>query len=414
MKRLFVNKTDDDRTVACDAKINKPAVRKLYWFCEPVGGNNTPLNFLRLSHRGGFGPSGASQIALYTDKDGVCKHDDFQLSVCGKDQFKVSVGLKPDGSDKIEDETYESWRRVYFSVRYMDPKFVFDFGPVLSEYRKHGIDPKQIAPAGGAPRIRYREIIEKPEQAYALVQDVTEHGLEGRAVLVDRIWLSETREIRVRTKNLTVSIQGNDLALEPGNIVWPRDGFASGEVSGKGIANFDVTPYLRRAGNFEVRIDIPSGSNLGKVLTEAAGRAKLTYRLKIKQCGILTGFAQKSSGRIIIANRGLADSPREVQPRQNTLIHEMGHGLGMVPAGFQEYNEFTGNPYPMGPTKNDMQYERSGGHCSTGATGSAPNYVKGKCAMYHAGYDEIPLDFCGTCAPIVKRLNLNRSEMKWP
>jgi hypothetical protein len=185
-------------------------------------------------------------------------------------------------------------------------------------------------------------------------------------------------------------------------------------VGGVGIGSYDLTPHLTRTGDREIRVAIPDGTPIATALEEAAGRGKLVYKFKVWFAEVLNGFASSATGRILIANRGSSDDSRPLAPRQGTVIHEMGHGLGMVPANVQEYNEFNGNPIKSGLKKNPTQYQNGGGHCSTSAGGSDPNFRSGTCVMFHYGHDARTLEFCPSCAPIVKRLNLNRGGMRWP
>lgn len=412
-KALFVNRHDGERIVKSSVALNKPVIRKLYWFCEPVGGKNSPLKYLPLGDRGGFSGMGADKMSIFTDKNGKCEHEEFMLSVCGLDQFKVSVGLQRDGSDKKTDETYQVWRRMYFSVRTMKPAFTFDYGPVIAEYQKHGIEPKKIAPQGGT-RAAYNQVITAYDQGYALMQSRTEAKLEALILLVDRVWIHLRQEITVTTDKLAFRISSWPSEVPSSHILWPGASFATGMVSGRGIGNYDVTPYLIRHADRVMRVNIPGSAAIHTPLSEAAGRGRLRYRFTVNFCKVLNGFARSDMGTIVIANRGRDRASRPLAPRQGTMVHEMGHGLGMVKRAIQEYNEFNGNPLPRGPEPNPTHYQNGGGHCKTGAGGSDPNYTNGSCVMYHAGHAARPMAFCGSCAPIVKRSDMTRSAMAWP
>jgi hypothetical protein len=420
MKKYLVNMKDEHRTIHSRVELDKKQKVKLYWFCDPVDGDNSPLKFVKAQDRAGFGESGALKFSMNTDKNGVCEHDEFKLSACGKDKYKVSVGIKSDGSDKKTAEEYEVWRRVFFSVRYMDAKFLLSFDPVHAEYKKHGIWPEQIAPAGGSAKVAYHDAITSYEMGYTLVQAVTESRLEARIVLVDRIWLAHKREFIVKTKHRRFRVntfpQTGDEAtsVDPGWMLWTGSKFGTGTVGGVGIGNYDFTPHLTRLGDRELRVAIPDGTPMATALDEAAGRGKLVYKFTVWFADVLNGFANSATGRILIANRGSGSSSRPLAPRQGTVIHEMGHGLGMVPAKIQEYNEFNGNPIKSGLKKNPTQYQNGGGHCNTNAGGSDPNFTSGSCVMFHYGHNARTLEFCPSCAPIVKRLNMNRSGMRWP
>ncbi len=415
MKKYIINLKSEHRSIHSKAELNKKAERKLYWFLEPDGGN-VPLKFLPAAHRAGFGSAGAMKFSMNTDKNGVCEHDKFRISVCGLDKFKVSVGLKPDGSDKKTNEDYEVWRQVFFSVRYMDAKFIMPFGPVHDEYHKHGIWPKEIAPAGGSAKVAYKEVITKDTEPDPMMQSVTEHHLEGRILLVDRIWIASFREFTVRSNTRHIKIDVSKFASDPqpGWMLWdsPKPGKCTG--GGVGIGGYDCTPYMTRTGDLELTVKVPDGTPAATAMDEAKARGKLSWNFKIWFIEILNGFAWSTTGQIVIANRTRGAAPRPLSPRQGTVIHEMGHGLGMVAARIQEYNEYNGNPIKTGLKKNPTHYQNGGGHCSTAAGGSSPDYIDGTCVMFHYGHSARTLQFCGSCAPIVKRLNLNRDDMKWP
>lgn len=419
MKKYIINLRPDERVIHSKAELNKKAVRKLYWFLEP-GPDNAPLKFVPAKDRGGFGSAGMMKFAKNTDANGVCEHDEFRMSACGLDRFKVSVGLKKDGSDKRTDDEYEVWRRVFFSVRHMDAKFLFTFTPLHDEYRKHGVWPEQVAAGGGSAKVAYKEVVQSYEKGYAYVQPVTEDRLEARLVLVDRIWLAYKREFIVRTKHRTFRVSSfpqtsnPDTTVNSNWIVWPGSAFGKGSVGGVGIGVYDFTPHLQRTGDRELRVAIPDGTPMATALDEAAGRGKLVYKFTVWFAKVLNGFAQSSTGRIVIANRTRGNASRPLAPRQGTAIHEMGHGLGMVPAKIQEYNEYNGNPIKTGLKKNPTQYMNGGGHCNTAAGGSDPNFTDGTCVMFHYGHDGRSLQFCPSCAPLLKRKNLQREDMLWP
>jgi hypothetical protein len=199
-------------------------------------------------------------------------------------------------------------------------------------------------------------------------------------------------------------------------VLWPWVKPGTGSAGGIGIGSYDFTPYMKRTGSRQIEVTIPSGTPIHTALNEAKDRGDLTYKFKVWFVKVLNGYATSSTGRIAIAYRTEDDSetPREIAPRQCTVIHEMGHGLGMVPAKIQEYNEFNGNPIKSGLKKNPTQYMNGGGHCNTAAGGSDPQFTDGTCVMFHYSHDARKLEFCGSCAPILKRLNMNRDDMAWP
>ena len=415
MKKYIINLKDTDRTIHSKAELDKKTKVKLYWFLE-AGPNNTPLKFVPAKDRGGFGNAGVTRFSMNTDSNGVCEHDKFRISACGLDTFKVSVGSKKDGSGKKTNEDYEVWRRVFFSVRHMKAEFLMTFAPVHSEYHKHGIWPEQVAAGGGSAKVNYKEVITEDTEPDSMMQPVTEHKLEARILLVDRIWLASFRQFTVESNGRYIKFDVSPFVAnpQPGWMLWDSAQPGTCSAGGVGIGSYDVTPHMTRTGDLELTVKVPDGTPAATALDEAKARGKLSWTFKVWFIEILNGFAYEKDGTIVIANRTRGAAPRPLAPRQGTVIHEIGHGLGMVPPKIQEYNEFNGNPIKTGLKKNPTQYQNGGGHCNTAAGGSSPNFTSGTCVMFHYGHNARTLEFCPSCAPIVKRRNLNRQDMKWP
>jgi hypothetical protein len=264
--------------------------------------------------------------------------------------------------------------------------------------------------------VKYQEVITKDTEPDPLTQPVTKHGLEGRVLLVDRIWLASQRQFTVESTSRFIRFNVGKFVAdpEPGWMLWDSPQPGTCTAGGIGIGSYDCTQYMTRTGDMELTVKIPDGVPAATALDEAKKRGKMSWHFKLWFIEILNGFADPKTGQITIANRTRGSASRPLSPRQGTVIHELGHGLGMVPRKIQEYNEYNGNPIKSGLKKNPTHYENGGGHCSTAAGGSSPNYTDGTCVMFHYGHDKRTLQFCGTCAPILKRLNLNREDMKWP
>lgn len=410
-RKKLVNLKWKDRYAKCTAKINKPAVRKLYWTFEPDGGN-TALTRLGSMNRAGF--FGCLQkMVLTTDKSGKCEHAHFRLSCAGLDKFKVKVSLKPDGSGaKVTDE-FEVWRRIHISIKYMKPEFVPDLGPVKAEYEKHGTIVMRTAPAG-AERVPH---VEKSSTASCNAHrwKVSKPNLEARVLFVDKIRSDQRAETVVVTGAVNVKVKSGQLGLKTPWFLWEDDPeFARATVTGKGIGVYDITQYLVREGDRVFRTEIPDAAPMASVLEEALKRGQLTFKFDVRYAKYPNGFAYEKDAFIVIAHRNRGSQARGVAGKQGTIVHEMGHGFGLVRPKFQEYDATTGAPKGS-RTVNSTYYDRgSGGHCSTGASGTKPDYENGSCVMFHAGHDARPQAFCPVCAKTVKAANLDPSQMPWP
>lgn len=412
MTKMIVNLSSIGRVANCKAEINKKAVRKLYWTFEPDGGDNTPMSLLARDDRAGF-MGGSTQVSTYTNKDGVSEHKAFRVSCAGKDKFKVSVSLKPDGSGKQTAESFEVWRQIYVSFKYMDAAIMPDLGPLQREYKKHGTVVKKISPPGGE-KIKHTEKISE-DACMRLKWAVTKAKQEARILLVDKVLSEEWVRSVFTSRSLKVRVRDGAQARPNPYFLWddaPK--FAVGTVRGTGTSLYDITPFLVREDDRTFKLEIPSTAAMYTVLEEAAKKGPLEYSFNVRFGVYPNGFADEAQGFIVIATRLRTGGPRPVAGRVMTMIHELGHGFGLVRPTYQEYNDHTAKPYPA-PTKNPKYFDvGSGGHCSTGATISGNNYSGGTCVMFYSSHAGRKPEFCPTCAKLVKAANLAAARMPWP
>lgn len=410
MRMKIVNLDPMGIRASVTGKINKPAVRKLYWTFEADGGN-TPLELLGPKDRGGY-LGCLAKICLPTDKNGECKHDFFHVSCAGLDKFKVKVGLKPDGSDAKVAEEFQVWRRVHLSIKYMKPEFVPDLGPVRAEYEKHGTVVLRVSPPGGE---RIAHVEKMPKQDWKNYKWAVTHAKqEARVLLVDKIRSENWAETVIPNAQMNATIGDADLGMRSPNFVWDEGGeFCRVQMTGAGF-DVDVTQFAKRVGDREIRMEFPANAPYTLALKEEFKKGPVTLKINVKFGKYPNGFAIEKEGFIVIANRGRTGGPKPAGPRQGTMIHEMGHGFGLVRPAYDQYAVADGKPVAS-PPPNSLYYDRgSGGHCSHGAGGSKPNFKKGQCVMFHEGHAGRPHAFCPECAKIVKRANLTADRMPWP
>ncbi|MBI5167875.1 MAG: hypothetical protein HZA61_00160 [Candidatus Eisenbacteria bacterium] len=410
MTKKIVNLGPNDIRANVTAKINKKAVRKLYWTFEADGGN-TPLELLGRFDRAGY-LGCLDKICLPTDKDGECKHDYFHLSCAGLDKFKVKVSLKPDGSGATVADEFEVWRQIHVSMKYMDSAFVPDLGPVKSEYAKHGTIVQRVTPPGGEKIAHIEKMPKKDWKKYRWA--VTKSKQEARVLLVDKIRSETWAETVVPNTQMNATIGDADLAMRSPNFVWDEGGeFCRAKMTGAGF-DVDVTQFAKRVGDREIRLEFPEHAPYTQALKDEFKKGPVTLKINVRFGKYPNGFAIESEGFIVIANRGRTGGPKPVGPRQGTMIHEMGHGFGLVRPAYDHYEVADAKPVAS-PPPNNLYYDRgSGGHCRHGAGGTAPNYKKGQCVMFHEGHSARPHTFCPECAKIVKRANLAAARMPWP
>jgi hypothetical protein len=163
-----------------------------------------------------------------------------------------------------------------------------------------------------------------------------------------------------------------------------------------------------------LRFDFSGWGNLDAWCDRGEGKFRFTLWVWMIDDDYM-GLAWSNPPQILIATR---DSRFYTPSNEidNTIIHEIGHNVGLNVRWLPRYNEATGAS--DGRDENATWYDAHGGlgpHCSTGATLNAENeYVAGSCAMRH--YVSSVTAFCSQCSSNVKRALLEKlgRESVWP
>ena len=156
---------------------------------------------------------------------------------------------------------------------------------------------------------------------------------------------------------------------------WFLGGEFTDNTTGASIAidPKDVTPSGRTA----VEVRLPK--------LRAGWDGEISMRLKLVDSWC-TGLSYTGSNLICVATR-VEWKQRVDAEMKSTLVHEMGHKLGMVADGATLARQST-------------YYFKSGGHCNHGTN---------QCVMYGYIYSGRPDRFCSVCEKSVRRLDCNGS-----
>lgn len=129
---------------------------------------------------------------------------------------------------------------------------------------------------------------------------------------------------------------------------------------------------------------------------------KLVVALQVRAVnGFSNGFSVNGINVTAVAHKA-AFEVREEAAKSQTVIHEIGHKIGMVSDGLGKK--------PNKPTTQYTGQNHTGSHCSKGATFTPPKTWSGDpgCVMFGESHAKRPGDFCDECAPIVRKLDLGK------
>lgn len=407
----------------------------LYLFMEPDGAN-VPAEQLSLADRNGgfcFIPQHRELVQV---KDKKAMSHVF-LSIGGGDKFKFKAGRKADKSGAVDAHVeVEVWRRIYVQMGYMkvgsNPPHrwanapVANMGTVTSSLQDNFIELATQGPRS-VPHVPWINNQNPISQLAAKVGKPKYPDQTTQMVFVDRIGKKSTVNWGPWTFTRDALKAGlvRQSELPAGQFTWPDDadwgtcqievlddagvvrrsmrtpaGFMTKEASGA---------YQHPEGKAarKVNFDFGTLAGMGAWLRFGTGSVRLTVVVKIIDDEAM-GLAWPSPPRILIATRSPTRYTRN-DKLENTVVHEIGHVLGLNVKNLPKYNVDHGylDSWEDNPTWYNNVNGGVGSHCHTGATLDANNkYKNGTCAMLH--YVNGKTAYCPDCKKVLKRSDLKK------
>ena len=376
------------------------------------------LKKLKLTLPGLKMPSKSKRRAR-TDENGKATMT-FLLSEHGGDEFEITAYIPKKGGGKgkvLLSNKYIVWRRVYYQTSRFKggakaagrtgafPEIpALAMADVKTEYeaREHNIE---LVDDGGKDLVdRYCNILQKDadyERSAKDGYDAKREPLAMRVVLLNQIADSAVAEVE-----FPVVPEGTPVSKTLPHAFWLDESMAvdtdwlikaewrrtEGDLTWKTLDK----AYVQKTGIKTLQILFQKIPKTGMFDWRRKAHVKITYRhLK----GSTNGVSWYNA--IWIANESMHLGARPVAAKQQTMIHEVGHFIGLVPAG--QSTHYTGKGH-------------QGGHCTTGIPagqlGDASYRGKsGSCIMFgESGTSRLPR-FCATCDPSVRTATIRIDKM---
>ncbi len=375
------------------------------------------------------GPEGKT-FQYQTDPDGTKVVDDIALPAAGLNTYTFEV--RDARNQRIATETVETARRLYIQELVLpgpDPMArAQDNSAAVAEYRRHGIDVAHLPPRQGRGQANY-----DVDQADADV-------LKGHARAV-----YDQSEGPNHEPYTIVVCHVERLAFKAPQHTIYRDAYAGpGElkvyvplVGGDGAVHYlwhgidndpwflDATFEYTDASGQRRRIPIPPDRvfpvpekqgvpeqcrGVGVIvdgLTPQRTLGKIHLNVQLMDSAA-TGVAFPGTNLLCVAARTPWD-PGDPAGRQQTLVHEIGHLLYMVPGGpaWAQANGYGDDDSQLEP--GPYFYSSHGRHCHYGLRKLANvedyAYESGSCVMF--GISGAPIRFCPACAKAVRKVDFS-------
>lgn len=407
----------------------------VYFFIEPDGANVPPEQLSLAQRNGGFcfDPP-HRELVVVSDKTALTFA---YISIGGGDKFKFKVGRKFDKSGAVDANIdVEVWRKIYVRTGKMKvganpphpwtDALVANMGTVKGSLATHFIEMESSGPHAvkHAPFVRGQGPLDEMEKARGKMKYPDQ---STPLVFVDRIG-KKSLVTWGPWEFSKAKLQGSleyEKELPADQYTWPDDWHwgsclievldTAGGVKRvmrmpSGFMTKDRTGAFRHAEGYasrKVKWNFGTLPGMGAWLRHGSGSVRLTATIGIIDDTAM-GSAWPSPPRILVATRHPITYKKSTT-LENTVIHELGHVLGLNVKNLPKYDVAGG--YLTGWETNGTWYNDVNGgrgpHCKTGATLDAKNiYRNGTCTMLH--YVTGVNDFCADCGKALKRANLKR------
>lgn len=381
---------------------------------------NLDEKWLRSDQRTGgfhFDPPSRKLVIV---KDQVAAAD-VKLSIAGGDKYKFLAGKKYDRSNAVSaNQEVEVWRKIYLRLgrmspdahlaKYYDPCPTANLATTKATFEKSFVEIESDGPHSISYRSWMRDIKPLVAELDAGRPPITQPSRTSRILFVDRIGKGALE--RASYSLPAKSLQANKVwtcELPGGSWTWPPDkGWVSGSLTlirPDGSVFWSTTvvdPLLRKHGGYShpegtvtqtFKIDLTGWPSVNPWINAGSGTMRFTLDIWTIG-GAAQGFADGNNIAIgtfhpyTYAKNDLID---------NTVIHELGHALGLKVRWAREYDQLTGAGIKWHDNTSwyDNTYGGMGTHCHTGATLVSGKYANGTCAMLH--YTTKNTTLCDDC-----------------
>ncbi|MGE8656391.1 MAG: type VI secretion system Vgr family protein [Achromobacter sp.] len=378
---------------------------------------------------------GQRSYSYVTDPDGTKTVDDIALPAAGLNTYLFEV--VNDKNQIISTEVVETVRRLYLQeIMLPGPETMprpHGFQPTATEYARHGVDVLQLPPVstrgdantdvftdGGEARLR-----QLAGSVYPRSQGPSHAPYTIAVCHVDRlatmlpvqpIYVQASagpgagdKEVQFVSADGTVNFLWHH--IEP-DVDWfleclfeytdPAAGVRRVPVPRERLTPVPYDPAEPKACHaLNIRL-------AGLLPIPATGRLILRVRLMESAAA---GVAFYNTNLLCVAALSPWD-PVTMNYQQETLVHEIGHLIGMVPSG-PEWVQANPDEADMDSSKLDKGpyfYSQAGNHCHFGlpASQADPSHT-GACVMF--GGDCQSIRYCVHCAKAVRKVDMSRG---WP
>jgi hypothetical protein len=395
------------------------------WWVEPVG-KNTDTKYLSASAR-------ALLLRPFATPRGGKFFNHLVLPHVGGDKYVVKCAKKGEKSKALKLEEVETWRKIFYTVYWMNKKCEDMFQKVKPKieaaFKEAFVEFEYVT---GSKTKKDEKRTPSTETTYNLPhlydakKPLKDKPFHLRVVVLNDIYDVVERPMdKPGFRKLSYSIRGGAPLADRTPDDWLKSASVKIEASGR---VFNIRKYCKKLNDTDVAIDYSAHPRLSAAVNR--GRT-LTLSVVLRRREHFEGYSINNFCVVRVESVGVADVEANML---QTFTHEVGHGLQQVVQQETLYDASgNGTGTEKNPKWHDDRFGGRGPHCSTNATLAAdpsgpagskiyvPDWwtkvpiIGGKlCTMYFSADDAVDPagKFCPNCVPRLTRTNLGRTKMQ--
>ncbi len=385
------------------------------WWVDPVGAANTDYKYL----------SRGSRVRVrrrITRNRDVSFSNRLYLPHVGGDKYQVKCSKRGDRSDTVELEEIQTWRKIYYTVHYMNANCRRFFNRVKNRFKtafEEGyVELEEVAvnPAlVDEPKTRATNFL---RHLYRRRPRLSDRPFHLRIVVLNDIYERVGKSYTLTRRNSKRFEFGTNTPLSDTSATnWLRSAKARIEPRGRWR---NIRSMTSKVDERHIRVDVSTHRRLSEAIDNGD---TIEVRVKTRERNHYCGHSIGNFCCVRINEPGSdADIERTIL---QTFTHEVGHGLQQVVRRERTYNA-AGRPgrRENNPKWYDDRYGGQGPHCNLNAkliasrtTTSRQVYTHDSgtlCTMFHRSDAHVDADgkFCATCLERLKRVKLNAGNMR--
>jgi hypothetical protein len=386
-------------------------IARAEWWVDPVGSDNQDQKYLSRSAR--------ARLRWNNTRN---RRDKFRnivtLPHVGGDRYVVKCSKHGDRSSPVELEEIQTWRKLYYTVHYMNNDCRDFFNDLKNKFEtafeESFIELENVTMNQTLVDEPHTRSTNSLNHLYRRRPRLSNRPFHLRLVVLNNIYDPESNEYEETTTD-GVYVHATDEGLDPRRPIISVRAKRSDRRSW-----ISVTRHASKTGDSEITVRLEDDARIKRALDDGHD---ITVKIRTRERDEYLGHSIGNFCCVRINESGTL-AQRKITVLQ-TLTHEVGHGCQQVVKRERTYNAAgSATGWENNPKWHTDNFGGQGPHCWTNAkvaastsTSSGSTYVWDSgtlCTMFFRDDSHVDADgkFCDECKPRLCRVNLGARQMR--